>query len=150
MYEALERAGYTRDVNFRVAGYDARLTPDIGDFLARTEKLIEDTYRENGDTPVHLVGHSNGPIYAQYLLTHVSQAWKEKYIHGFTPIAGNFPGQGSLYSLIFTGFNVVNFSFPTKAANARSSSNLLLHSPSTYLSAANPKIFGNREIVVKD
>src|SRR5581483_115003 len=150
MYEALERAGYTRDVNVRVAGYDARLTPDIGDFLARTEKLIEDTYRENGNTPVHLVGHSNGPIYAEYLLTHTSQAWKDKYIHGFTPIAGNFPGQGSLYPILFTGLNVQDFTFPATLDNARSSARMYLSAPSSYISAADPRIFHDRETVVEN
>src|SRR5262249_21078502 len=66
MFEALRAAGYTLDQNVRVAGYDARLTPDLGDFVERTKRLIEDTYRDNGDRPVHLVGHSNGPLYAQY------------------------------------------------------------------------------------
>ena len=93
-YVFLEANGYTRNLNIRVAGYDARLTPDMGGFLERTVELIEQTYEDNGNTPVHLVGHSNGPLYAQYLLTHTSQAWKDKYIHGFTPIAGNWPGQG--------------------------------------------------------
>ena len=55
---------------------------------------------------MHLVGHSNGPIYAEYLLTHTSRDWKRKYIHGFTPIAGNFPGQGSLYPILFVGLNI--------------------------------------------
>ena len=63
MYQALEAAGYTRDVNIRVAGYDARLTPDMDGFLGRSMRLIEETYRQNGGRPVHLVGHSNGPIY---------------------------------------------------------------------------------------
>ncbi|MBK5334053.1 MAG: hypothetical protein JJD93_18900, partial [Ilumatobacteraceae bacterium] len=98
MYQALEAAGYTRDSNIRVAGYDARLTPDMGGFLQRSKHLIEETYRQNGQRPVHLVGHSNGPIYVQYLLTHTSQEWKDKYIHGFTPLAGNFPGQGLGYA----------------------------------------------------
>ena len=106
MFDALRAAGYTLpEQNVRVAGYDARLTPDLGGFLERTQRLIEDTYRDNGDRPVHLVGHSNGPLYAQYLLTHTSQAWRDKYIHGFTPIAGNLPGQGSVYPLVFTGLN---------------------------------------------
>jgi lecithin-cholesterol acyltransferase len=150
MYEALEAAGYVRDQNIRVAGYDARLTPDQGNFLQRTKKLIEDTYRDNGDRPVHLVGHSNGPIYAEYLLTHTSRAWKDKYIHGFTPIAGNFPGQGALYPILFTGLNVQDFSFPTTLENARSSARMYLSAPSSYISAADPRVFGDRETVVED
>ena len=84
---ALEANGYTRNLNIRVAGYDWRLAPDMGGFLQRTIGLIEQTYADNGNTPVHLVAHSNGPLYTQYLLTHTSQAWKNKFIHGFTPIA---------------------------------------------------------------
>jgi lecithin-cholesterol acyltransferase len=106
MYEALEEAGYVRDRDIRVAGYDSRLTPDMRNFLNRAKRLIEDTYRDNGNQPVHVVGHSNGPLYIQYLLTHTSQSWKDKYIHGFTPFAGNFPGQGILYPLFFTGLDV--------------------------------------------
>ena len=134
----------------RVAGYDARLTPDLDNFLERTKRLIEDTYRDNGNRPVHLVGHSNGPIYAQYLLTHTSRAWKDKYIHGFTPIAGNLPGQGSVYPLAFTGLNVQDFSFPSTPENARSSSLALLSAPSTYMSMGDPRVFDSLETVVQD
>ena len=81
-------------------------------FVERTKWLIEDTYYDNGRRPVHLVGHSNGPLYIQYLLTHTSQRWKDKYVHGFTPLAGNFPGQGVLYPLLFTGLNITDFLFP--------------------------------------
>jgi lecithin-cholesterol acyltransferase len=150
MYEALEAAGYTRDKNIRVAGYDSRLTPDMHGFVRRTKRLIERTYRANGHTPVHLVGHSNGPLYAQYLLTHVSRAWKHRFIHGFTPIAGNLPGQGALYPLLFTGLNIEDFTYPATVANARSSARLYLTAPSSYMSAADPKIFGGRETVVRD
>ena len=48
MYAALEAAGYTRDKDIRVAGYDARLTPDMDGFLQRSKRLIEETYRQNG------------------------------------------------------------------------------------------------------
>lgn len=150
MYEALEAAGYVRNRDIRVAGYDARLTPDIGDYMVRTKRLIEETYRDNGNRPVHLVGHSNGPLYAEYLLTHTPPAWKARYIHGFTPIAGNFPGQGSLYLIMFTGLNIQDFSFPASAANAESSARMYLSSPSTYMSAADPRVFGDHEIVVHD
>ncbi len=150
MYQALERVGYTADLNIRVAGYDARLTPDQGGFLRRAISLIEQTYRRNGDRPVELVGHSNGPLYAQYLLTHTSHAWRHKYIHGFTPIAGNFPGQGSLYSIIFTGLNIEKFTYPTTHANAVSSARMYLTSPATYMSAADPAVFAHREVVLRN
>jgi lysophospholipase-3 len=150
LYQALEAAGYTRDRDIRVAGYDSRLTPDMGGFLRRTKRLIVRTYRANGHTPVHLVGHSNGPLYAQYLLTHTSRAWKHRYIHGFTPIAGNLPGQGALYPLLFTGLNIEDFTYPATQANARSSARMYLSAPSSYMSAADPRIFGDRETVVRD
>jgi lecithin-cholesterol acyltransferase len=133
-----------------VAGYDARLTPDLGGFMARTVALIEATYRDNGDRPVQLVGHSNGPLYAQYLLTHTTRAWRQKYIHGFTPIAGNFPGQGSLYSIVFTGLNIEDFSYPVTHANAVSSARMYLSSPASYMSAADPAVFGRSEVVLKN
>jgi lysophospholipase-3 len=150
MYQMLEGAGYTRDLNIRVAGYDSRLTPDIGDFLARTKELIEDTYRDNGNMPVHLTGHSNGPLYAQWLLTHTSDRWKAKYIHGFSPIAGNWPGQGGVFPLFFTGLNVTDFTFPTTLENAVSSARMYLSAPSTYMSSSNPKVFGDQIVVIED
>jgi lysophospholipase-3 len=149
MYAFLEAAGYTRDRNIRVAGYDSRLTPDLGGFLQRTIDLIEETYRQNQDTPVHLVGHSNGPLYAQFLLTHTSQRWKSKYIHGFTPVAGNWAGQGIFYPVFFTGLNITDFSFPADAANAKTSATMHQSHPSTYMSSADPAVFGNQEVVLQ-
>jgi lecithin-cholesterol acyltransferase len=149
-YKALEAAGYVRNKNIRIAGYNPRLTPDMDGFLARTKRLIRATFRANGHRPVHLVGHSNGPIYAQYLLTHTSRAWKHRYIHGFTPLAGNFPGQGVLYPVLFTGLNTQDFTFPQTSENAASSARMYISQPATYLSASDPHIFGNREVVVRD
>jgi lecithin-cholesterol acyltransferase len=119
-------------------------------FLKRTKRLIQDTYRANGRRTVHLVGHSNGPIYAQYLLTHTSAAWRHRYIHGFTPLAGNFPGQGVLYPVLFAGLNIQDFTFPQTTENAASSARMYLSQPATYLSAADPRVFGRREVVVRD
>lgn len=150
LFHTLEAAGWTADRDLRVAGYDSRLTPDQGGFLGRTVHLIEQTYRQNGNHRVFLVGHSNGPLYAQYLLTHTSHAWRAKYIAGFTPLAGNFPGQGSLYSIAFTGLNITDFSYPSTHANAVSSARMYLSAPSTYMSAGDPRIFGRREVVVRD
>ncbi len=150
MYQALEAAGYRRDRDVRVAGYDARLTPDMAGFLERSKDLIEATYRDNGRRPVHLVGHSNGPIYVQYLLTHTSQEWKQKYIHGFTPLAGNFPGQGLGYALMFVGLNISDLTFPTTPENGVSSAQMYLSHPSTYITSSDPRIFGDKEVVIRD
>jgi lysophospholipase-3 len=122
----------------------------MDNFLARTKRLIRATFLANGRRPVHLVGHSNGPIYAQYLLTQTSRAWKHRYIHGFTPFAGNFPGQGVLYPVLFTGLNTQDFSFPQDLEQATSSARMLLSQPASYLSASDPDVFGNREVVVRN
>ncbi|MEU3351766.1 hypothetical protein [Streptomyces sp. NPDC037389] len=150
LYRALEASGYRRDHDIRVAGYDPRLTPDLDGFLERTRRLVEDAYRENGDRPVHLAGHSNGPLYVQYLLTHTTRAWRDKYLHGFTSFAGNIPGQGLLYATMFTGLDIQDFGTPKTAENARSSALMYLSAPSTYMSAADPAVFGDREVVVQD
>ena len=150
MYRALESVGYQRNKDIRVAGYDARLTPDLDGFLQRAKRLVEDTYRDNGNRPVHLVGHSNGPLYAHYLLTHTSRAWRAKYIHGFTPLAGNFPGQGLLYSMLFTGLNIQDFTYPTTPAQAATSARMYLTLPSTYMSASDPKVFGDQETIIEN
>ena len=148
LYAFLEANGYQRDVNIRVAGYDSRLSPDMGLFVERTRLLVEATYRENGMTPVHLVGHSNGPIYAQYFLTHVPREWKDKFIHGFTPIAGNLPGQGLSYLLFFTGLDITYFTFPADPESARASAAMYQSLPSSYVMAAAPAVFGDREVVL--
>jgi lecithin-cholesterol acyltransferase len=151
LYMVLESAGYEANRDLVVAGYDFRLTPDLADFLPRTEQLIEQTWRRNGHRPVRLVGHSNGPLYAQYLLTHVSAQWKRKYIQGFTDIAGNLPGQGATWSWVFTGVEIPSgFSAPTTVASARSSARLVALSPSTWMSASDPRVFGRHEVVVKN
>jgi lysophospholipase-3 len=149
LYQALEAAGYVRNRNIRVAGYDGRLTPDLDGFLDRSIALIESAFHENGDTPVHLVGHSNGPLFAHYLLTQGTEAWKKQYIHGFTALAGNWSGQGLFYALLFNGLNLGDFMFPQDPAHALSSARMHESHPSTYLSAADPSVFGRQEVIVR-
>ena len=86
----------------------------------------------------------------QYLLTHTSQAWKDKYIHGFTPLAGNFPGQGLGYALMFVGVNIPDLAFPATPENGVSSARMFLSHPSTFITASDPRIFGDDEIVIRD
>ena len=150
MYAALEAAGYVRDRNIRVAGYDSRLGPDQGRFLQRTKQLIEDTYRDNGHARCTWSATRTGRSTPSTCSPTPAGTGKRKYIHGFTPIAGNFPGQGSLYPILFVGLNILDFTFPATAENARSSARMYLSAPSSYISAADPRVFGNRETVVQD
>jgi lecithin-cholesterol acyltransferase len=147
MFTFLEGAGYERNVNIRVAGYDSRLSPNLDGFLERTINLIKETYHDNGKRPVHLVAYSQGNLYDQYLLTHTSQSWKNKYVHGFTAIAGNWPGQGGMYQKLFTGFNVRDFQCPTEPENAASSAAMYQTWPSTFFVAPDPFFF-KKEVVV--
>ncbi len=148
-YSYLESKGYTRNVNIRVAGNDFRLTPDLGGFLERTQQLVEDTYRENHNTPVHLFGHSNGPNFAHYLLTHTTQAWKNKYIQGFTALESNLPGAGGVYFMLFTGFNITDVSFPGDPESAAISAAMWESFPALYMSANDPAYFKNSEIILR-
>jgi lecithin-cholesterol acyltransferase len=149
LYAFLESHGYTRDLDVRVAGYDSRLTPDLGGFLENTKALVEQTYNVNGNRPVHLVGHSNGPVYAQYLLTHTTQQWKNQYIHGFTPLAGNWPGQGMFYALMWIGLDLGAGAFPADGESARVSALMLQSHPSTYITVADPGYFKNSEVILQ-
>ena len=148
-FDFLVIEGYTPNQDIRVAGYDWRLTPDIGDFLERTIDLVEQTYSDNGNMPVHLVAHSNGPLYAHYLLTHTTQAWKNKYIHGFTPIAGNWPGQGIFYALfLFAGVSI-DGTFPADIESAKTAALMFQSHPATYMTASDPAVFKNQEVVLQ-
>ena len=74
---------------------DKLLTPDMDGFLAPIMALIEETYYQNGNTPVHLVGHSNGPLYTQFLLTHTTQAWKNTFTTASRPLPAIGQGRAS-------------------------------------------------------
>jgi len=146
MFTILEQAGYVRNVSIRVAGYDSRLSPDLGGFLQRSIALIEKTYHDNENLPVHLVGYSQGNYHTIYLLNHTSQAWKNQFIHGFTAIGGNWPGD-SEYQNLFTGFNVTDFSIPIDAENAASSAAMYQTWPLIYSVLEDP-LFYKKEVVV--
>ena len=51
---------------------------------------------------------------------------------------------------MLTGLNIENFSYPKTRANAISSARMFLSSPASYMSSADPAVFGRSEVVVKD
>ena len=62
----------------------------------------------------------------------------------------NFPGQGVLYPLFFTGLDVRDFTLPTTPESALAGAGFMLRNPSSYMSASDPRIFGDQETVVVD
>ena len=150
MYEALEAAGYVRDKNIRVAGYDPRLTPDMGGFLGRTKRLIEDTYHDNGRRPVHLVGHSNGPCTLSICSLTRPGTGGTSTSTASPRSQATSQGRDSSTHCCSPASTSSDFTFPTTQANARSSARMYLAAPSSYMSAADPRIFGRREIVLRD
>jgi len=148
-YVFLESKGYTRNQNIRVAGYDFRLTPDLGGWLERTTRLIEDTYTANHNTPVHLAAFSVGANYAQYLLMHVPHAWKNKYIQGFTLLESMLAGGGGAYILFFTGMDFTTFSYPATPEEAAANAGMWTSFPTYYMNINDPAYFGGREQILR-
>ena len=79
-----DKAGYVSGISiraatndFRIVGLDASL-----DFeYSRLQWLIEDTYKLNNGSKVHLLSHSlGGPLTNLFLTTYVSSTWKSQYI----------------------------------------------------------------------
>jgi lysophospholipase-3 len=79
LFAVLEHAGYQRNVNLRVAGYDFRLTPNMGGFMKRTRALIRKTYRDNPQHPGAPRGPRTGRSRA-VPLTHTARRWRNKCI----------------------------------------------------------------------
>lgn len=109
---ALEARGYSVGQDLHGAPYDFRL---IGDAHVRQkyfedlQGLVEKTYDENGQTPVHLAGHSLGGILAlKFLNTYKkdNDAWKQKYIQSFTSISAPFLGAPKALKTMLSGDNL--------------------------------------------
>lgn len=62
-------------------------------FWGRLQRLIEETYEMNGNTPVAVVALSmGGPYFVGFLNNQVNQTWKDQYIHSFTSMSGVYGG----------------------------------------------------------
>jgi lecithin-cholesterol acyltransferase len=57
-------------------------------------------------------------------------------------------GQGIFYSVLFTGLNDVDFTTPADSETAAASARMYQSHPSSYMSAADPKVFGDQEVVL--
>ena len=67
-------------------------------------------YENNENQKVTIIGHSLGGPVSHYFLTgfhKVNQAWKDKYIHAYIPLAGAWSGINSSLRTITSGFGLL-------------------------------------------
>lgn len=94
---ALQKGGYNPPngpVNLMASTYDWRLPPSELErrdkYFTRTMQYVEDLYRNNGKTPVVVLGHSLGCKTAHYFLNfakgRMGQSWIDTHIHTFMPV----------------------------------------------------------------
>ncbi|RWS03374.1 hypothetical protein B4U79_02742 [Dinothrombium tinctorium] len=95
LVDHLSKSGYRREHNLRGAPYDFRKAPhEQQEFFNSLKKLVERTYKKNGNKPIIFIGHSMGGNFAYLFLRMQSLSWKKKYIRALmtiaTPWGGNF------------------------------------------------------------
>jgi len=102
--QTLTTVGLKRGVTIRGAPYDFRLAVHSNKaWLANMTDLIEETYKNSGNTPVTIVAHSMGCLYSLYYLHQMPQSWKDTFIHAFIPISGPWTGTVSQLRLFASG-----------------------------------------------
>lgn len=128
LFPAFWEAGYKPGVDFHVACWDSRLTPEIesptygngssnASWSQRVVKLIEETYERNNQTPVLLVGHSNGYFFNKYAVDSMSPEWAKKYIAGQISLSGNLVGAPVVLLSLVMGADLTNLLVLPGAAN---------------------------------
>ena len=64
------------------------LSEPASEYNLKLKKLVEDTYSGNGNKKITLMSHSLGCPYTLVFLNAQTQAWKDKYILQWIPLAG--------------------------------------------------------------
>ena len=73
------------------------------DYIQNLVKLVEQTYSENHNKRVILIGHSMGNTYILYMLNHQSQRWKDTYIQSHVALSGPWGGAAKTLRLMASG-----------------------------------------------
>jgi len=105
--EGLTEVGYVLGKNLFTAPYDFRQGPDAFQVqYDALQLLIETASAANGNKPVVLISLSMGCPYTHLFLTsHVSQAWKDRYVSSFVSYSGVYAGSSDALLTILSGGN---------------------------------------------
>jgi len=103
MVQALQEAGYEKNVTLRGAPYDFRYTPDSDlAYGVALKALIEETSKATGEA-VTLISHSMGGLQTLYFLNQQTKAWKSQYIRHWIAISAPWIGAAKEMRLFATG-----------------------------------------------
>ncbi|KAH8863980.1 Phosphatidylcholine-sterol acyltransferase [Schistosoma japonicum] len=90
----------------RGAPFDFRKAPnENNDFNDKLMHLIEETYRNGGNRPVVLLGHSLGAKYAMHFLKSMKKSWKNMYIKTFVSLSAPLGGSVKALKIEASGDN---------------------------------------------
>jgi len=93
LIESLLKNGYEKDVSIKGAPYDMRTSPyEMEEYFLNLKKLIEETFQQNYEKSIIILGHSTGAVYSLLFLKQQSQEWKDKYIKSMINLAPVFGG----------------------------------------------------------
>ncbi|KAH8863977.1 Phosphatidylcholine-sterol acyltransferase [Schistosoma japonicum] len=97
----------------RGAPFDFRKAPnENNDFNDKLMHLIEETYRNGGNRPVVLLGHSLGAKYAMHFLKSMKKSWKNMYIKTFVSLSAPLGGSVKALKIEASGFQMMLDSKP--------------------------------------
>ena len=104
--EAFANKDYVRGDTIVSAPYDFRYSAHSNkdDYMNATMNLVEELYEKTGEK-VLWISHSMGGLWSHYILSHVDQAWKHKYVEAWVPIAPAYGGSASEMKLFASGNN---------------------------------------------
>ncbi|KAK2146492.1 hypothetical protein LSH36_605g03014 [Paralvinella palmiformis] len=101
----LEYWGYEAGKNIRAAPYDFRYSPvSMPNFYDPLRRLVEDTYKKNGNTRVALLAHSMGGLLAHYFVQKQSPQWRKKYIHSLITLNTPWGGVVDMLEAMVSGY----------------------------------------------
>eukprot|EP01125_Pyxidicula_operculata_P021779 TRINITY_DN8631_c0_g1_i1.p1 TRINITY_DN8631_c0_g1~~TRINITY_DN8631_c0_g1_i1.p1 ORF type:complete len:497 (-),score=122.32 TRINITY_DN8631_c0_g1_i1:43-1533(-) len=103
---SLKSVGYVEGTNLFGAPFDWRFpSTKLNSFYHDIAALIEKAYTTNGNKKVTVVAHSMGCPTVLAFLKGQDQAWKDKYIASFVPIAGPWAGSAQALKTVISGDN---------------------------------------------